>query len=109
MQTADIKGKLIEFLMKEKGYAETTIKNRIKLIKGSQIRRKLNGVEGVDEAFAVEDVFSHWLSAFSNSKYDIIMRVKADTMDQLKEIIRMRIHRMNNVRSTLILFVVEEK
>jgi DNA-binding Lrp family transcriptional regulator len=55
----------------------------------------LKKVEGVDEAFAVYGV------------YDIIARVKADTMDKLKEIVTWRIRRLDKVRSTLTMIVVE--
>lgn len=51
-------------------------------------------VEGVDDAFAVYGV------------YDIIARVKADTMDKLKAIIN-HIRRVDRVRSTLTLIVSE--
>lgn len=52
-------------------------------------------VEGVDEAFAVYGV------------YDIIARVKAETMDKLKEIVTLRIRRVDKVRTTLTMIVVE--
>lgn len=55
----------------------------------------LKKVEGVNEAFAVYGV------------YDIIARVKADTMDKLKEIVTWRIRRLDKVRSTLTMIVVE--
>ena len=55
----------------------------------------LKKVEGVDEAFAVYGV------------YDIIARVKADSMDKLKEIVTWRIRRLDKVRSTLTMIVVE--
>ena len=55
----------------------------------------LKKVEGVDEAFAVYGV------------YDIIARVAADTMDKLKEIVTWRIRRLDKVRSTLTMIVVE--
>ena len=51
-------------------------------------------VEGVDDAFAVYGV------------YDIIARVKADTLDKLKAIIN-HIRRVDRVRSTLTLIVSE--
>jgi DNA-binding Lrp family transcriptional regulator len=54
-------------------------------------------VEGVDESFAVYGV------------YDIVARVKADTMDKLKEIVTWRIRRLDKVRSTLTMIVVEER
>ncbi|MFN3486930.1 MAG: Lrp/AsnC ligand binding domain-containing protein, partial [Planctomycetota bacterium] len=49
----------------------------------------LRGLEGVDEAFAVYGV------------YDIVARVRAETMDKLKEIVTWRIRRLDKVRSTL--------
>jgi len=55
----------------------------------------LKKVEGVAEAFAVYGV------------YDIIARVGADTMDKLKEIVTWRIRRLDKVRSTLTMIVVE--
>jgi DNA-binding Lrp family transcriptional regulator len=41
--------------------------------------------------------------------YDIVARVKADTMDKLKEIVTWRIRRLDKVRSTLTMIVVEDK
>ena len=63
----------------------------------TDVLEKLKKVEGVDEASAVYGV------------YDIVARVKADTMDRLKEIMSFRIRRLNNVRSTLTMIIVEEK
>jgi DNA-binding Lrp family transcriptional regulator len=62
----------------------------------ADVLKDLKKVEGVDEAFAVYGV------------YDIIARVKADTMDKLKEIVTWRIRRLDKVRSTLTMIVVEE-
>ena len=53
-------------------------------------------VEGINEAFLVYGV------------YDIIARVKADTMGKLKEIVTWRIRRLDKVRSTLTMIVVEK-
>jgi DNA-binding Lrp family transcriptional regulator len=61
----------------------------------ANVLETLKKVEGVDEAFAVYGV------------YDIIARVKADTMDKLKEIVTWRIRRLDKVRSTLTMIVVE--
>jgi len=63
----------------------------------ADVLKDLKKVEGVDEAFAVYGV------------YDIIARVKSDTMDKLKEIVTWRIRRLDKVRSTLTMIVVEEK
>ena len=62
----------------------------------ADVLKDLKKVEGVDEAFAVYGV------------YDIIARVKSDTMDKLKEIVTWRIRRLDKVRSTLTMIVVEE-
>lgn len=59
------------------------------------VLRKLKKVEGVDEAFAVYGT------------YDIIARVRADTLNKLKEIITRHIRRLDKVRSTLTLIVSE--
>jgi DNA-binding Lrp family transcriptional regulator len=61
----------------------------------ADVLETLRKVEGVDEAFAVYGV------------YDIIARVKAETMDKLKEIVTWRIRRLDKVRSTLTMIVVE--
>jgi DNA-binding Lrp family transcriptional regulator len=62
----------------------------------ADVLRDLKKVEGVDEAHAVYGV------------YDIIARVKADTMDKLKETVTWKIRRLDKVRSTLTMIVVEE-
>jgi DNA-binding Lrp family transcriptional regulator len=63
----------------------------------NDVLKEMKKVEGVDEASAVYGV------------YDIVARVKADTMDRLKEIVTWRIRRLDKVRSTLTMIVVEEK
>jgi DNA-binding Lrp family transcriptional regulator len=50
-------------------------------------------IKGVEEAIAVYGV------------YDIIVRVKADTMDKLTEIVTWRVRRADKVRSTLTMIV----
>jgi len=39
--------------------------------------------------------------------YDIVARVEAESMDQLKEIITWKIRRLNKVRSTLTMMAVQ--
>jgi DNA-binding Lrp family transcriptional regulator len=63
----------------------------------SDVLKDLKKVEGVEEASAVYGV------------YDIVARVKADTMDKLKEIVTWRIRRLDKVRSTLTMIVVEDR
>ena len=62
----------------------------------ADVLKDLKKVEGVEEAHAVYGV------------YDIIARVKADTMDKLKEIVTWKVRRLDKVRSTLTMIVVEE-
>jgi DNA-binding Lrp family transcriptional regulator len=62
-----------------------------------EVLKEVKKVEGVDEAWAVYGV------------YDIVARVKADTMDNLKEIMTWRIRRLDKVHSTLTMIIVEEK
>ncbi len=62
----------------------------------ADVLKDLKKVEGVEEAYAVYGV------------YDIIARVTANTMDRLKEIVTWRVRRLDKVRSTLTMIVVEE-
>ena len=66
---------------------------------GSEIEvlTELRKVEGVAEAWAVYGV------------YDIVARVVADTMDRLKEIVSFKVRRVDKVRSTLTMIIVQEK
>jgi len=63
----------------------------------ADVLKELKKVEGVEEASAVYGV------------YDIVARVKANAMDKLKEIVTWRVRRLDKVRSTLTLIVVEDK
>jgi DNA-binding Lrp family transcriptional regulator len=45
---------------------------------------------------------------FSYGVYDIIAKIKAETMDQLKDIVTNRIRALPKVRSTLTLIMMEE-
>jgi len=56
---------------------------------------ELKKVEGVEEAYSVYGV------------YDIIAKVGADSMEKLKDIVTWRIRRLNKVRSTLTMIVIE--
>ena len=62
----------------------------------ADVLKKLKKVEGINEAFLVYGV------------YDIIAGVKADTMDKLREIVTWRIRKLDKVRSTLTVVVVEK-
>ncbi len=57
--------------------------------------KELKGVPQVKEAYMVYGV------------YDIVAKVAADSMDKLKEIITWKIRRLNKVKSTLTMIVIE--
>jgi len=61
------------------------------------VLKDLKKVEGVDEAFAVYGV------------YDIIARVRAESMDKLKEIVTWHIRTLDKVRTTLTMIAVERQ
>jgi DNA-binding Lrp family transcriptional regulator len=61
----------------------------------SEVLAELKKVEGVEEAYSVYGV------------YDVIVKVKADTMDKLKDVVTWRIRRLNKVRSTLTMIVID--
>jgi len=61
----------------------------------ADVLKDLKKVGGVNEAFALYGV------------YDIVARVRADTMGKLKEIITRHIRRIDKIRSTLTLLVSE--
>ena len=62
----------------------------------TEVLKELKQVEGVNEAYAVYGT------------YDIVARVKAQTMDKLKEIVTVRIRKLGNVKATLTLMLSEE-
>jgi DNA-binding Lrp family transcriptional regulator len=61
-----------------------------------EVLKILKKVGGVDEVFAIYGV------------YDVIARVRADSMGQLKEIVWQHIRRIDKVRSTLTMLVIDE-
>jgi DNA-binding Lrp family transcriptional regulator len=61
----------------------------------ADVLKDLRKIDGVDEAFAVYGV------------YDIIARVRAESMDKLKEIVTWHIRSVDNVRTTLTMIAVE--
>jgi DNA-binding Lrp family transcriptional regulator len=63
----------------------------------ADVLKDLKKIDGVEEAFSVYGV------------YDIIAKVTADTMDKLKEIVTWRIRRLDKVRSTLTMIIIEEQ
>jgi len=63
----------------------------------NEVMKTIKKVEGVDEAYAVYGV------------YDVVAKIRADTMDKLKEIVTWHVRRLDKVRSTLTMIVVEEQ
>ena len=61
-----------------------------------EVLSELKKVEGIEEAYSVYRV------------YDIIAKVGAETMEKLKDIVTWRIRRLNKVRSTLTMIVIQE-
>ncbi len=61
-----------------------------------EVLQELKKLEGVEEAY------------FSYGVYDLITRVKADTMEKLKDTVSRKIRTLNKVRSTLTLIMMEE-
>ncbi len=57
--------------------------------------KQLKEIEYVSEVYVVYGV------------YDIVAKVKADTMDRVKETITWKVRRLDRVRSTLTMIVVE--
>jgi len=63
----------------------------------ADVLKDLKKVEGIEEAYSVYGV------------YDIIAKVSAETMEKLKEIVTWRIRRLDKVRSTLTMIIIEEQ
>jgi len=61
-----------------------------------KVVKQLRSIGIVEEAFV------------SYGVYDLIVRVKADTMEELKETVTHKIRTANQVRSTLTLIMMEE-
>ena len=64
---------------------------------GSEIEvlRSIKKIGGIEEAYLLYGV------------YDIVAKIKADTMDKLKEIVSRHIRRIDKVRTTLTMMVVD--
>jgi len=61
-----------------------------------ELIKELKKIEEVTEVYVVYGV------------YDIIAKLQADTMDKVKDTITWKIRRLDKVRSTLTMIVVEE-
>jgi DNA-binding Lrp family transcriptional regulator len=62
----------------------------------SEVLGELKKIDAVTEAYMVYGV------------YDVVAKVRADTMDKLKEIVTWHVRRLDKVRSTLTMIVIEE-
>lgn len=60
------------------------------------VLNSLRDLRGVEEAYIVYGV------------YDIIAKIREDTMEKLKELITWQIRRLDKVRSTLTMIIVEK-
>jgi DNA-binding Lrp family transcriptional regulator len=61
-----------------------------------QVLKNMKKIEGVEEVFV------------SYGVYDLVAKIKADSMEKLKELITHHLRKIENVRSTLTLILVEE-
>ena len=61
-----------------------------------KVLNELKTLEGVEEAY------------FSYGVYDLITKIRADSMDKLKEVVTRKIRTQSKVRSTLTLIMMEE-
>jgi len=61
-----------------------------------EVLKELKKIEGAEEAY------------FSYGVYDLITKIKADTMENLKDLVTRRVRSLNKVRSTLTLIMMEE-
>jgi len=61
-----------------------------------EVLRELKKIEGVEEAY------------FSYGVYDLITKIKADTMENLKDMVTRRVRTLTKVQSTLTLIQMEE-
>ena len=61
-----------------------------------QVLKDARSIGGVQEAYV------------SYGVYDVVVEIKTDSMEQLKELVSHRLRMINNVRSTLTLILAEE-
>ncbi|MGZ4850048.1 MAG: Lrp/AsnC family transcriptional regulator [Candidatus Bathyarchaeia archaeon] len=61
-----------------------------------EVVAELRKIEGIEEAY------------FSYGVYDIITKIKADSMERLKEMVTHKVRTISKVRSTLTLIMTEE-
>ena len=63
--------------------------------KPNEVLKELMRIDGVEESY------------FSYGVYDLIAKIKANTMETLKEMVTRKIRALSKVRSTLTLIIVE--
>ena len=61
----------------------------------SEVLKAVKKIKSVKEAHVVYGV------------YDVVAKIRADTMDKLKDVVTWHVRRLNKVRSTLTMIVVE--
>ncbi len=61
----------------------------------NEVLKELKSINGITEAYLVYGV------------YDLIAKVEAETMEQVKEIITWKVRRLEKIRSTLSMIVME--
>jgi len=61
-----------------------------------EVKKELRATEGILESY------------LSYGVYDIIAKIKADNMDQLKDLVTLKIRNISKVRSTLTLILTED-
>jgi DNA-binding Lrp family transcriptional regulator len=61
-----------------------------------QVLNDAKKIDGVQEVYV------------SYGVYDLIVKIRADSLDELKELVTHRIRTINNVRSTLTLILTED-
>jgi len=61
-----------------------------------QVLTAIRSLEGIEESYVAYGV------------YDLVIRVKADSMEKLKEVVTHKLRTIKNVRSTLTLILTEE-
>jgi len=61
-----------------------------------QVRKDVQKIEGVEEVFV------------SYGVYDLVVKINSASMEQLKDLVTHHLRRVDNVRSTLTLLLVEE-
>jgi DNA-binding Lrp family transcriptional regulator len=61
-----------------------------------QVLKDIRALDGIEESYVAYGV------------YDLVIRVKADSMEKLKEVVTHQLRTIKNVRSTLTLIMTEE-